>query len=104
MPPMSAGAKMSYILGLTGGIGMGKSTLSTYLKTLGFCVLDADQISRKVVKKGTPGLRRLVQTFGQKILTPEGDLDRTVLGKIVFDDPKMLAKLNTVMIDRKSVV
>ena len=98
MPSMSAGAKMSYILGLTGGIGMGKSTLSTYLKTLGFCVLDADQIARKVVKKGTPGLRRLVQTFGQKILTPEGDLDRTILGKIVFDDPKMLAKLNTVMI------
>lgn len=98
MSALPAGAKMSYILGLTGGIGMGKSTLSAYLKTLDFCVLDADQIARKVVMKGTPGLRQLVQTFGPAILTAEGELDRATLGKIVFNEPKMLARLNTVMI------
>ena len=73
-------------VGLTGGIGSGKSTVSAILAELGAVVIDADRLAREVVAKGTPGLDRVVEAFGPEILTPEGDMDRAKVGAIVFED------------------
>ncbi|KRB75891.1 dephospho-CoA kinase [Nocardioides sp. Root190] len=73
-------------VGLTGGIASGKSTVSTLLRELGAVVIDADQLAREVVAKGTPGLAAVVEAFGPELLTPEGDLDRPKMGAIVFND------------------
>ncbi|WP_304652936.1 dephospho-CoA kinase [uncultured Ligilactobacillus sp.] len=88
---------MTYILGLTGGIGMGKTTISNFLQTLGFKILDADVIARKVVEPATPGLAELQKTFGPQIIQTDQTLDRAKLGKIVFSDPKKLAQLDQIM-------
>jgi dephospho-CoA kinase len=73
-------------VGLTGGIASGKSTVSAMLADLGAVVIDADQLAREVVAKGTPGLARVVDAFGPEVLTPDGELDRPVVARIVFDD------------------
>src|SRR6478735_7437673 len=73
-------------VGLTGGIGSGKSTVSAILAELGAVVIDADRLAREVVAKGTPGLERVVEAFGPDILTPEGDMDRAKVGESVFND------------------
>lgn len=79
-------------VGLTGGIASGKSTVSAILAELGAVVIDADELAREVVARGTPGLARVVEEFGPEILTPEGDLDRPELGRIVFaDEPRRKA-------------
>ncbi|GAA4366110.1 dephospho-CoA kinase [Nocardioides caricicola] len=73
-------------VGLTGGIGSGKSTVAAILAELGAVVIDADRLAREVVAKGTPGLEQVVAAFGPEILTPEGDMDRAKVGEIVFND------------------
>lgn len=73
-------------VGLTGGIGSGKSTVAAILAELGAVVIDADRLAREVVAKGTPGLEQVVEAFGPEILTPEGDMDRAKVGEIVFND------------------
>jgi dephospho-CoA kinase len=73
-------------VGLTGGIGSGKSTVSAILAELGAVVIDADRLAREVVAKGTPGLERVVEAFGPEVLTPDGDMDRAKVGEIVFGD------------------
>lgn len=73
-------------VGLTGGIGSGKSTVSAMLAELGAVVIDADRLAREVVAKGTPGLERVVEAFGPEILTADGDMDRVKVGQIVFND------------------
>ncbi|WP_122817283.1 dephospho-CoA kinase [Nocardioides pantholopis] len=73
-------------VGLTGGIASGKSTVSAILAELGAVVIDADQIARQVVAKGTPGLAAVVEAFGPEILTAEGEMDRAAVGAIVFAD------------------
>jgi len=73
-------------VGLTGGIGSGKSTVSAILTELGAVVIDSDVLAREVVARGTPGLAQVVEAFGSEVLTPEGDLDRPRLGAIVFGD------------------
>ncbi|KAA1415012.1 dephospho-CoA kinase [Nocardioides humilatus] len=73
-------------VGLTGGVASGKSTVSSILRELGAVVIDADQLAREVVARGTPGLERVVDAFGPEILTPEGDMDRAAVGAIVFAD------------------
>jgi dephospho-CoA kinase len=73
-------------VGLTGGIGSGKSTVSAILAELGAVVIDADRLAREVVAKGTPGLERVVEAFGPEVLTPDGDMDRAKVGEIVFSD------------------
>lgn len=73
-------------VGLTGGVASGKSTVSAILRELGAVVIDADQIARDVVAKGTPGLERVVEAFGPEVLTPEGEMDRPRVGQIVFAD------------------
>lgn len=73
-------------VGLTGGIASGKSTVSSILRELGAVVIDADQIAREVVAKGTPGLAAVVEAFGAEMVTPEGELDRPRMGALVFAD------------------
>ncbi|MEV0448105.1 dephospho-CoA kinase [Streptomyces sp. NPDC050600] len=84
-------------VGLTGGIGAGKSEVSRLLVSYGAVLIDADRIAREVVEPGTPGLAAVVAEFGPGILTPEGTLDRPRLGSIVFNDPERLAALNAIV-------
>ncbi|MET7619602.1 dephospho-CoA kinase [Streptomyces sp. NPDC005408] len=84
-------------VGLTGGIGAGKSEVSRLLESYGAVLIDADKIAREVVEPGTPGLAAVVEAFGPEILTPEGTLDRPKLGSIVFADPDRLATLNAIV-------
>lgn len=74
-------------IGLSGGIGSGKSTVSAELARQGAVLIDADVLAREVVAVGTTGLARVAERFGSGILTPEGELDRPALGRIVFADP-----------------
>jgi len=83
-------------VGLTGGIGAGKSTVSTRLRELGAVVLDYDQLARDVVEPGTPGLAAIVERFGEGVLRPDGTLDRPALGAIVFADPTALKDLEAI--------
>jgi dephospho-CoA kinase len=84
-------------IGLTGGIGSGKSEVAGRLAARGAVVIDADKIAREVVEPGTPGLARVVATFGEAVLRPDGSLDRERLGAIVFADPEKLAALNAIV-------
>ncbi|MDI9885444.1 dephospho-CoA kinase [Streptomyces sp. HNM0645] len=84
-------------VGLTGGIGAGKSEVSRLLASYGAVLIDADEIAREVVEPGTPGLAAVVEAFGPGVLTPEGTLDRPRLGAIVFADAERLARLNAIV-------
>ncbi|MGY9070359.1 dephospho-CoA kinase [Streptomyces sp. CAS3] len=84
-------------VGLTGGIGAGKSEVSRLLVEHGAVLIDADRIAREVVAPGTPGLAAVVEAFGPDILTEDGSLDRPRLGSIVFTDPDRLAVLNSIV-------
>jgi dephospho-CoA kinase len=84
-------------VGLTGGIGSGKSAVSERLAALGAVIIDADKAARAVVEPGTPGLARIVETFGPGVLGQDQALDRTKLGGIVFADDAARAKLNAIV-------
>ncbi|MEG8280827.1 dephospho-CoA kinase [Streptomyces sp. AHA2] len=84
-------------VGLTGGIGAGKSEVSRLLVECGAVLIDADRIAREVVAPGTPGLAAVVDAFGEEILTEDGSLDRPRLGSIVFADAAKLATLNSIV-------
>src|SRR5690349_18026027 len=84
-------------VGLTGGIGAGKSTVAQRLRELGATVIDADQVARQVVEPGTPGLAAVVEAFGPQVLLPDGRLDRPALGRVVFGDGEKLARLNGIL-------
>jgi dephospho-CoA kinase len=84
-------------VGLTGGIGAGKSEVSRRLAAQGAIVIDADLIAREVVAPGTDGLAEVVEAFGPELLGPDGGLDRDRLGDIVFADPQLLGKLNAIV-------
>lgn len=84
-------------VGLTGGIGSGKSEVSKRLAAKGAVVIDADKIAREVVEPGTEGLARIVAAFGEEVLHPDGSLNREKLGTIVFADPDKLATLNSIV-------
>jgi dephospho-CoA kinase len=84
-------------VGLTGGIGSGKTTVAAMFAELGAVVVDADEVAREVVAVGTPGLRQVVDRFGTDILRPDGSLDRPELGRRVFADPQALAALNAIV-------
>lgn len=83
-------------IGLTGGIGAGKSTVSRRLTEHGALVVDADLVAREVVEPGTEGLAEVVRTFGARVLAPDGSLDRPALGRIVFADGSARAKLEAI--------
>ncbi|WP_381799630.1 dephospho-CoA kinase [Streptomyces niveus] len=84
-------------VGLTGGIGAGKSEVSRLLVSYGAVLVDADKIAREVVEPGTPGLDAVVDAFGPGVLTADGRLDRPKLGSLVFSDSERLATLNAIV-------
>ena len=84
-------------IGLTGGIGSGKSTVAGLLAARGARIVDADRIAREVVEPGTPGLEAVVAAFGREVLTPEGALDRPALAAVVFADPDARRRLDGIV-------
>ena len=84
-------------VGLTGGIGSGKSAVSRLLADRGAVVVDADVIAREVVEVGTAGLSAVAQEFGSQVILADGSLDREALGQLVFNDPDALRRLNAVV-------
>ena len=84
-------------IGLTGGIGSGKSEVSRRLAEHGAVLIDADVAAREVVVPGSPGLARIAETFGTGVLRPDGSLNRERLGEIVFGDPELRVKLNEIV-------
>ena len=86
-----------YTVGLTGGIGSGKSEVSRLLASHGAVVIDADLIAREVVGVGTTGLAAIVEEFGREVLQADGSLDRAALGRLVFSDSAALGRLNALV-------
>lgn len=85
------------VIGFTGGIGSGKTTITEYLAELGATVIDADKVGHEAFEPDTEIWREVVDEFGKEILTPEREIDRKKLGPIVFADPDALARLNQIM-------
>ena len=88
---------MKRVIGLTGTMGAGKSTVSAYLREKGILVIDADEISREITRVGQPGYEAVRQAFGERFIKPDGSLDRRGLGQYVFADPKRLSKLESIL-------
>ncbi len=86
-----------YLIGLTGGIAAGKSTVARRLAELGAYHIDADQVARQAVAPGSDGLAAIAQAFGVAVLSEDGSLDRTALGALVFADGDALASLNRIV-------
>lgn len=84
-------------VGLTGGVGSGKSTVAALLAARGAVIIDADAIAREVVEPGTPGLQAIVERFGTDVLAPDGSLDRPKLASVVFADEAARADLNMIV-------
>jgi dephospho-CoA kinase len=84
-------------VGLTGGVASGKSTVSAMMAELGATVIDADALAREVVERGTPGLAQVVEAFGEELLTPDGDLDRPAMGRLVFADEMARKRLEKIV-------
>ena len=84
-------------VGLTGGIGAGKSEVSRRLAAHGAVIIDADLVAREVVEPGTEGLAEVAEAFGSEVLRPDGGLDRGRLGDLVFADPELRSKLNAII-------
>nr|HID13221.1 dephospho-CoA kinase [Anaerolineae bacterium] len=85
------------LIGLTGNIGTGKSTVAGMLAELGAEVIDADKVAHEVMRAGTPVHAQIVETFGPEVLAPDGEIDRARLGAIVFADPAALARLEAIV-------
>ena len=88
---------MTKVIGLTGGIGSGKSTVSQYLAELGAVILDADKVGHEAFQPNTEAWREVVAAFGREIVAPSGEIDRKKLGGIVFSHPESLTRLNQIM-------
>ncbi|CAK6476687.1 dephospho-CoA kinase [Peribacillus castrilensis] len=88
---------MGQIIGITGGIASGKSTVSLYLQELGFTIVDADLASRAVVEPGEEAYHQVVEAFGEDILLTEGNIDRVKLGSIIFNDQEKRLLLNGIV-------
>ena len=86
-----------FVIGLTGGIGTGKSEVSRLLGELGAEVIEADKVAHEAYEPGTPGWREVVEAFGEGVLDADGRIDRKRLGGIVFDDEQAREKLNGII-------
>ena len=91
---------MTLVIGLTGGIGSGKSTISRYLEELGAGVIDADKVGHEALKPGTAAWRDVVEAFGEGVIDPKGEIDRKKLGQVVFGDSEARNTLNKIMWSR----
>ena len=89
--------KQMKIIGLTGGIGSGKSAVTSYLRRKLYTVYDADEIAREAVLPGEPALKKIAETFGKDVLTEEGLLNRQALASIVFSSDEKIKVLNSIM-------
>ena len=85
------------IIGLTGSIASGKSTVANFLKKRGYPVVDADEIARLVVEPGSPVLKEIESVFGADVIKEDGSMDRAKMGKLIFDDNKKRKQLNTII-------
>ena len=85
------------VIGLAGGIGSGKSSVSGMLRNLGAIIIDADKLGHEVYLPGTDGLREVVAEFGEDILSSNGEVDRRILGSKVFGSPEAMTKLNSIV-------
>jgi dephospho-CoA kinase len=85
------------VIGLTGGIGSGKSTVSRFLADLGAVIIDADKIGHQVFKANADVRQKIVDAFGRQVLTTSDEIDRKKLGEIVFGNPELLSRLNQIM-------
>ncbi|CCQ93605.1 Dephospho-CoA kinase [[Clostridium] ultunense Esp] len=90
------GSENAMIIGLTGGIATGKSTVSALLASRGAYLIDSDQIARQVVERGEPAYEEIVKHFGKQVLLPDGQIDRKELGRIVFANPEERAILEKI--------
>jgi dephospho-CoA kinase len=88
---------MNHVIGLTGGIGSGKSTVASLLAERGATVIDADRVAHEVYAPGTDGFDRVVQRFGRTVVGADGSIDRKALGAMVFGDAGALAQLNAII-------
>ena len=86
-----------FVIGLIGGIGSGKSSVSAILNSLGVDVIDADKVGHEAYTPNSEGWRKVISAFGQDIVGPENEIDRKKLGSIVFSDPSEMEKLNKLM-------
>src|SRR5687767_12933298 len=86
-----------HVIGLTGGIGSGKTTVAGLFAEYGVPIIDADQIGRDLVESGQPALQRIVQTFGDDILNGDSTLDRKKLRDVIFHDPKKRRQLEAIL-------
>ncbi len=86
-----------YIIGLTGGTGSGKTTVSNYLRKKGFEIIDFDLTTRELEEPGEPALKEIVETFGPEALLPDGTMNRKYVGRIVFSDPEEKKKLDRII-------
>jgi len=84
-------------VGLTGGIASGKSTVAAMFQGLGAALVDTDRLARRAVEPGSPGLARVVESFGPGVLGPDGALDRRGLRRVIFSDPGARARLNAIV-------
>ena len=84
------------VIGITGGSGGGKTTVSKEFKRIGFNIIDADEVAHKVMEKGSACLKEVICAFGEEYLDAQGGLDRKKLGALVFSDPDKLALLNSI--------
>jgi dephospho-CoA kinase len=91
---------MSIVIGLTGGIGSGKSTISRYLEEFGAGVIDADKVGHEVLKNGTPAWKDVIAQFGGGVLGADGEIDRKALGQMVFGNAEARERLNHIMWSR----
>jgi len=91
-----AGSRNIPVVGLTGGIGAGKSTVAKMFEDQGVAIIDADQLGRSIVEPGTPALKAIADTFGDEVIRPDGALHRFALAKRVFHDHEALAQLNDI--------
>jgi len=104
-PGARTGRERIHVVGLSGGIACGKSTVARMLRERGLPVVDADQLARELSSRGSPGLRAVVEAFGPMVLSEDGSLDRRALGRRVFADPNARARLESIMhpaIERRS--
>lgn len=86
-----------YVIGLTGNIGTGKSVVRKMLEHLGAYGIDADALAHRAIAKGAPGYQQVVQVFGQYVLSPNGEINRARLGRLVFSDPDALSQLEAII-------
>ena len=92
---MSASGRLFLLVGLTGGVATGKSTVSAMFGALGCLIIDADRLAREVVEPGQPAYAQIVSAFGRGVLRPDGGIDRKALGTVVFADPAARERLES---------